>query len=399
LAQFAATYNTTPGSTGERSTQGALAATGEAIPAAAIKLATGAVRGTDAARRLIDQGIYPTIGQAAGGWTKKAEDLLTSFPFVGDAINMGRTGALKEGVAAAQSLGGVPGINRSNAGFEANQIINRHFADLYPTVTAPLTVNLDNPAFIQATGDALRRNNVTPAGRADVNMVLNNSRIDGSGVVTGSDAHALIQALRQRSGGLKTSPDPYARATGQAFSDVRNSLPDNMAASGTSQEALDAFNAANRSYALTAPSMRASESAAAARNDGLFTPLQYANSVTANAKSQGNRAGVREGDAPGQAFANDLVDVLGKTYQDSGTGLRYIFNRGLIDAVAAPAAFLTGTATPLAAGTAAAAALNSPVGRRFTVGGYDWQRAWAEALRGNYLGTAGAAGLGPMDNK
>jgi hypothetical protein len=401
LAQYAASFTTTPGSDGDRNRAGAWAATGEALPAAATKLATGLVNGTDAARRLIEQGIYPTVGQAMGGITKKAEDLLTSFPFVGDAIQWGRNGALREGVAAAQSLGGVPGINPANAGFTGNQIINRHFADLYPQVTQPLIANLDNPAFIQATGDALRRHNVTPSGRADVDMVLNNARIDGSGLLQGTDVHNLIQALRQRSGGLKTSPDPYARATGQAFSDVRRALPDNMNATGTAPEALDAFNATNRSYALTAPAMRASESAAAARNDGMFTPVGYANAVTGNAKSQGNRAGVREGDAPGQAFANDLVDVLGKSYQDSGTGLRYMFNRGLIDAVAAPAAFVTGTAGPLAAGTAAAAALNSPVGRRFTVGGYEWQQAWADALRGHAstLGTAGAAGFGPRDNR
>jgi hypothetical protein len=400
LAQFAASYNTTPGSTGERATQGALAATGEAIPAAALKLVTGAVRGTDAARRLIDKGVYPTVGQAMGGIAKKAEDLAMSLPFVGDAINYGRNGALKEGVAAAQSLGGVPGINRNNAGFTGNQIINKYFDEKYKTVTKPLIADLDDPAFIQATGDALRRNNVTPSGRADVNLVLDNARIDGSGTITNGDVHNLIQALRQRSADLKVGTDPYARSTGRAFGDVRDALSANLENNiyGTPREALDAFNATNRSYAQTVPSMKASEGAVAARNDGLFTPVQYANAVTANAKSQGNRASVREGNAQAQSFANDMVDVLGKNYPDSGTSMRYLFGRGVLDAVAAPAAFVTGTALPLSIGTGVAGALNTPVGRKAIVGGYDWQKAWADALRGYVrpAGTAGAALLGPQ---
>jgi hypothetical protein len=386
----------TDGGVGNRLAGAALGGAGEFLGNFPGKALSRPIEGTEAARRLVDMNVYPTVGQAMGGFAKKTEDVLTSMPFLGDAINMGRNGALKEGVAAAQSLGGVPGINRNNAGFEANQIINKHFADLYPTVTAPLTVNLDNPAFVQATGDALRRNNVTPSGRADVNMVLNNSRIDGSGVIGGTDVHNLIQALRQRSNGLKASPDPYARATGQAFSDVRRNLPDNMSASGTAPEALEAFNAANRSYALTTPAMKASETASAARNDGMFTPTQYANAVTGNAKSQGNRAGVREGDAPGQGFANDLFQTLGNTYQDSGTTTRYLLNRALIDVVGGGGVALLGQAVPLAAATGVSAAMNSPIGRKYMLGGYEWQQALNNALRSTQP-YAGALGAGAMD--
>jgi hypothetical protein len=133
----------------------------------------------------------------------------------------------------------------------------------------------------------------------------------------------------------------------------------------------------------------------------MFTPTQYANAMTANAKSQGNRASVREGTATAQGFANDLHGVLGNTYPDSGTTGRYLFNRLLLDIPTVGAAAAFGQAVPLGVGAGIAGAMNSPIGRKAIVGGYDWQQAWADALRGYVrpLGTAGAAWLGPKDEK
>lgn len=404
MIQYGTSYATTNGDNAQRNMHGLLAAGGEALPAVGLALAKGAVNTTDAARRLIDQGVYPTMGQASGGLLKTFEDLSTSIPGVGHFINRGRNAAMNEGVAAGQAAGRVPGITSSGAGFENNKVINNYFDQAYPNVTRPLKANLDDPAFIQAMGDTFRNNNVSMAGREDVRMVLDNARIDGSGMIRGADVHSLIQALRGRSSGLKISDDPYHRATGMAFSDVRNALNDTMLGAGTTPKAMLDFNALNNQYRMTAPSMKASESAAAARNDGLYTPVQFANSVTGNAKAQGNRSLVRTGEAPGQALANDMVNVLGRNYPDSGTAARTMWGSMLNNIPGAAGAGITGalagfapTALTLGAATSLASALYSQGGRKFMLGATPGQAAFRDALRGidaqQLLGTAGAAGF------
>lgn len=411
--QALTSYMATPGGVENRATAGALAAGGEgvgrALPRAFSRLAQP-IRPTPAADRLIAQGVYPTPGAAAGGGFKRIEDALTSSPGLGSAITRGQREAMEQGAQVAMSQGGVQ-VPAGRAGY---QQLSRYFDDSFRNATRPLAFDLNDPAFASGVQNVMRQRGLDAAGIDDVTRFFDNFRTNtnmpapnpGSAVavpgttgprqlVGGEDFHAMLQRLRQEGASFRKAQDPFQRRLGEAYRDIYNLADNSLATQGMVRpEDIAAFRNVRQQYAAVAPALKAGELNTVNRAQGIFTPEQYQSSLVNNAKQMGNKAAVRTGTLPQQQLADDMVDVLGSRYQDSGTATRAILSGAI------PGASLF--VDPATAGLALAGmgggygigrGIYSEPGRRFMVGGYSGQRALANALRNfsPYTGTAGAA--------
>jgi hypothetical protein len=387
-AQFGVGAATTAGDFFDRTLGGALGAVGEGFGRAPLKALSRPIEGTDATRRLVDQGIYPTAGKAFAGDHSSIfragvgvlEDGLMSMPILGSSIAYGRKGAEREAVTAAQGLGGIPGITVQNAGTGNAATTNRFFNNGYRDATQDLVIDLNHGPLNDAVTSSIMRNNVQPGGQADIaGFLRGNQGVLGDGVLMGKEAHDFMVAAQQRGSRLRASSDIYQRDTGLAYGDINRAIPESIAnnsyANVATQPGLDALAAMDNTYRLTKPAMKAAESAVAGRNDGLFTSAQYSQAVANNANSRGNSSIFREGEAPGQQLANDWSQVMGAKIPDSGSAIRGLLNGGLL-----AGGLVSGELLPIVGAAAVSGLMNTPMGRRYMVGGYPWQQSLYEAL-------------------
>lgn len=390
LLQFGVGAATTSGDVFDRTLGGTLGAVGEGLARAPGKALSRPIEGTDATRRLVDQGIYPTAGKAFAGDSGFSnpiragvgvlEDGLMSMPILGSSIAFGRKGAEREAVTAAQGLGGIPGITLQNAGTGNAATTNRFFNQGYENATRDLVLDLNHGPFNDVVNSSIMRNNVQPAGQADIAGFLRAGQgVLGDGVLMGKEAHDFMQAAQARGSRLRGSPDVYARDTGLAYGDIHRAIPDSIAnnsyANAATQPGLDALAAMDTAYRQTKPAMKAAESAVAGRSDGLFTSSQYSQAVANNANSRGNSSIFREGQAPGQQLATDWSQVMGAKIPDSGSAFRGLLNGGAV-----AGGLASGTLLPIAGAAGVSGLMNTPMGRRYMVGGYPWQQSLNEAL-------------------
>ena len=120
---------------------------------------------TPEAQRLIKDGIYPTMGQAKGGSYKLFEDKLSSLPVMGDLLARGRRQVNNEFNSAALRRSGVD--VGDEIGSDAVGTIDNAFNLRFPAAQAPLSFNMNDPAFMQAMSDSLRGN---VANRKAINL-------------------------------------------------------------------------------------------------------------------------------------------------------------------------------------------------------------------------------------
>jgi hypothetical protein len=414
--QALTSYMTTPGGIGDRSASGALAAAGEgvgrALPLAVSRLAQP-INPTAAAQRLINEGVYPTPGAAAGGVFKRIEDGLTSVPLVGDGIMRGQRLAAEQGAGAAMSRGGFQ-VAPGRAGY---QQLSQHFDNAFNNATSNLAFDLNDPAFQAGVQNVMRNRGLNAAGVDDINQFFGNLRTNtnmpapgapGSAVTLpgqaptrqlmgGEDFHGMLQNLRTEGASFRKAQDPFQRRLGEAYRDIYNLADNSLSTQGLVQPgAIDAFREVRRQYAQVAPALKAGELNTVVRNKGVFTPEQYQSSLANNAKRMGDTARLREGTLPQQQLADDMVDVLGSRYQDSGTAYRAALNLGVL----APTSVASiPAAVGLTGGGALSYLVNSNPMRQYMVGGYGIQPRLVDALR-NFspmTGQIGAATAPQLD--
>jgi hypothetical protein len=400
-------FLTTPGDLGDRAAAGAMSAGGEAagraLPRAFARLAQP-IQPTAAAQRLRDWGgVYATPGAAAGGGWKRLEDALTSSPGLGAAITRGQREAMEQGAQVAMSQGGV----QVPAGREGYRQLSQHFDNAFTNATRPLAFDVADPAFDAGVRNIMQQRGLDAAGVDDINRFLGNVRTragaPGGGLVLGDDFHAMLQNLRTEGSAFRRAQDPFQKRLGEAYRDVYNLADNSLATQGLVNPAdIQAFRTVRSQYAGAAPALKAGELNTVVRNQGIFTPEQYQNALSNNAKKMGNTRSLREGTLPQQQLADDMVEVLGSRYQDSGTATRAI----LSGAIPGASMFVDPTTALLAAGGMGAGyglgrAIYSEPGRRYMLGGYRGQQAISNALRNfsPYTGTAGAAGAPQMFNE
>lgn len=410
-------YMTSPGDMGERLKGGAYAAGGEglgrALPQTFARLAQP-VRPSAEAQRLINQGVYPTPGRAAGGGWKTLEDAMTSHwaPGVGHAINQGQQNAIKDAAALAMSRGGI----KVPAGHEGYKALSNYFKSEFDDVTSRLMFNPNDAQYMQGIDDIIRNGNLDSQGRDEILNFMNlyrnriNMPLPGPNKLqlgevmppkraSGQDTHALLEQIRKTGANLRKSSDPYHKRTGDAYKDLYDLTDNAIATQGMSApEDIARFKQLRREYAEVAPALKAGELAKVNSNHGIFSPEQYHASMVRNAKSMGDTKAIRTGELAQQQMAQDMIDVLGGKYPDSGTAKRLAVSGmlpalagGVIDPVAG-AASLAGIGAMYGLTKAA----YSNAGRKYMAGAMSPVQGYiSDVLRGTspVFGTLGAASL------
>lgn len=408
LAQGAIGATVTPESFGERMKSGALAAGGEGVGNVLMKSIarlTGGIKNvTPEAQRMIDEGIYPTLGGLKGGVLKTMEDKLSSIPGLGDSIAMGRRGAIDEANLAALSRG-LPEGAVTDIGHKGFGQVDDYFEKAFGDATGGIRFDLNDPAVAQAVMDVARRNNLTRSGIDDMENFFTNARhqrgiqeptVPGTAVATkvdpnvptyisGKDYHDVLKQIRQEGTTYRRSQNPDQQKYGMAMRDMYDEMNRLARQQGVSDAgALDAFDAVRRQYAQVAPAIRAGNlNNVAGKNKGVFSPAQYENANASNMKAQGQTGMLRRGEGKNQQFANDMNATLGSGYPDSGTVGRALAGGLMLGEFA--------VAPQMLALTGAGYALNSQAGRKYLAGALPGQKALAAKLR-SYAPMGGAAG-------
>lgn len=296
---------------------------------------------------LAKEGIQMTPGQMHGGLAKSAEDMATSTPILGDAIQAARQGGIESFGRAA--------VNRAlkPIGSELPEGLTGHAAiahaqgalgEAYDSLLPEIGVQID-PAFVQdVRGLAPVLETLTPESQKRFEGILR-SRVSArvntnSGVLDGATYKQVQSELGKEISRFSVSQDPDHRAIGEGLGIVRDALKG--AAARQNPQFAERLAKVDEGYAYL---VRAEGAAAKAGADGVFTPTQYDAAVKAT-----NATVRKRGYAAGKALGQDLAKagraVLPSKLPDSGTAKRGLLNY----AIAAPGAAIgAGAGGPLGA--------------------------------------------------
>jgi len=352
------------------------------------RVLTGAVKPSDAARRLMDFNIQPTIGQAADQTTftgralRRGEEIVESWPLIGGIIRNARERAANEvaEVAGRRAVapGGVPqeitreGIDKLYRQFDQPYSVIKQFNF---TPDAQLNSGISNiiadPNF-----------RALPDTRKGVLEFINNnlSAKLQNGTLSGAAFKDLDSEIGKRLRDLAGDTGAEARAERRILTAIENEIGA-WRNRNLPQDVVEQLKDTDRAYAAWKRLARAGKYS----NDEKISPSQLTRAV--RAMSQGDDF------ARGRAFMQDLTDpasILRSRTPNSGTADR-LAGMGLVTGtIANPAAFL-----PYAAGAAGLAGAYTRPGQKFLLGGYDRQKAIEDALRrynlNQYFGDVGAA--------
>lgn len=283
---------------------------------------------TEAAQRLTGRGVRLTPGEVLGGFGKRAEDIVTSLPGVGQMVrNRQREGiesvnraawdeALEPIRTQGQGARFGAGVEMGHdAQQEAQQIFNRRYGRVVPRMRAEFDVPLENEiraisAAIPQTirpqyGDAFRRHI-----RENMDMTT------PQGHITGRALQDSLQGLRDEAMNLRRNPGhAYDIDLANALDDTRAAL-ETAAARYTPTRTMNMFRNINTAYQRFATLRRAG--AGVGTVDSVFTPAQLKNAVVASDRSVGKGASAR-GTMPLQQLAQDAKNTMARQVADSGT--------------------------------------------------------------------------------
>jgi hypothetical protein len=307
-----------------------------------------------AAQRLHQRGVRMTPGQVFGGAAQRAEDRLTSRPFVGDQVVRGRQqsyedfnrAALDEVVAPYNQSAASPiRIPRNASGTGAVRSVGDQLSNRYERLVPNLQLVPDEQlaADIQGLSATLASGDLSPAAMRRFetiirNQVMSRLRTGGSSAPSGS------RAVGPYTGGPARAPRGPEVISGQTYRQIERNLsrlisrfsrsqePDNQALAEAFEQVQTAFQGAlqrsNPRFAAELRGLNSSwanlvrvEGAAAGARGGLFSPLQFRSAVRRADDSTRGRAMAR-GEARMQQFADDAAEVLPPEYPDSGTAGR-----------------------------------------------------------------------------
>jgi hypothetical protein len=375
LAQGATGAAITPGGLGDRAEGAASAMVGEGVGTgltAILARLARPINPTDAANRMIANGVVPTAGGSMGPAWKAAEDKLTSIPLIGDLFAKGRRDAVNEMNAAVLRRSGA-NVTPADAGYDGVRMAKDSFDRRYAEALEPMSFDMNNASFLQSLSGSLRDNhlsgesinrfvgglnrfrgannldplhfdpttgglsvsrsglglnpNAPPIGPGSLMDPANSSmsRFDPA-LIDGQTTQKFREFLRgQKAGYAKVQNDPLISETQLPFRDSIRHLDDGLRNQGlNTPQNLALWDRVNADYALTKPGFLASQAPAASKqNAGVFSPSELAAAIRTNAKnSTGGQSQHAIGQAPLQGFANDAVETLGRNVPDSGSAGR-----------------------------------------------------------------------------
>ena len=267
-------------------------------------------------RSLMDRGVVPTPGQAAGGSLNQLEQKFESLPGPGNFIRMGRERSSQEFNKAALNTAMPPGQTVSKAGQEGVEQVKGALSEAYDKIFAGQTVSADAALFRSIM--AAKSKPATPLnyeGEKAFNSIVKKlvaERIPQGGKWSASQVKTdIIGDLGKEAQGYLNSSTMAEKAVGQALMEARNAaqawLIGKVSASNPSAAAQLAK--LDPAYANSIKLTNAAERAKA--KIGEFTPFQL-------------QSNTRPG-TPLRALASDAQSVLGNTVPNSGT-----IDRGLV---------------------------------------------------------------------
>lgn len=273
-------------------------------------------------KKLIEAGVVPTIGQRFGGAWNRAEQKLTSIPYVGDVIGNARNKTREEFNRAALNRSLAPiGEKTDEIGTQGFASANQKISDVYDQAKSMMGgFAVDNQAMTELATVQQMAQNLTPemARKFNAEFVSKfQSRISPNGhflADTFKKVDSDIGALVRR---YKGSTVASEQELGDAFMELQRILMDNARRANPNAAAL--MDKADEAYANLIRVEGATK--AAANSNGVFTPGQLMQGVR-QADSSTRKRAVAKGTAMMQDLASAGQNVIGNTVPNSGTADR-----------------------------------------------------------------------------
>lgn len=338
-------------------------------PAIAKRLFAQPIKPTAEAQLLIDNGIYPTPGQASG-LLNPAESATTSMPFFGTAIGNARTQPFKEYVARRQKTFGYEGKKLGReATEEMGDISDEQYRNVIPKLHVEITPELRSKY--------LRNVQLTPPSEQDAMRSLIQYELDPklanskANLLVGEDLNDWQSMLRKQGQRHAGSGGSHQQNLGEGMLKSREDTLNAIEEQGLVPTGVaDEFANARKYYAGMKDLMSLGESGAAAKRGGVFTPGEDINWMKRNYGGKDSNMFGRN-QVEDQRLAQAAENTLG-AMPDTGTAgrlsmLSFMRNPELGN-------------IEKAIGLAGLPFATQPA-RKFAVGGYDWQRALANGLR------------------
>lgn len=290
---------------------------------------------TPEARRLMERGIQPSLGQAIGGIANTAEEKLMSVPLLGDAISRARNRAVDEFNEAAIRTA-APGVR--GVGDEALAAAHGAVRGQYDEALSrfPQQFRLDTDSLERSTLNAVF-NPAHALSDASQDRLLNyvqRNLIDRSEHLTPEVAKRIESDLGAAVRRFSSSSEGEERAMGRALREVHQEWRNSLTGVGNAlgDEAGTALREADAAWRAFLPLDKAAASAGAQGTEtaGRFTPKMLMRALRSADKSANDRVtrGVSGSLPAGSPIANlnelardATVSLSGRT-ADSGTAGR-----------------------------------------------------------------------------
>lgn len=376
----------------DRTKAAAIGAGGSVVGSAANRLLSGPLANavTAQAKKLMDSGVRPTVGQmltgegstAAGRTFRRAEDAIGSIPFIGDAIKHRAGGAVEDfNVASLNDVLKPLGDKVTKSGTEgiaeAKQILRDKYDSVIdkvhmPVETAKTFVSDMEEAFKHMSLlDDKQRNFIERL--VDLHITPEIKRAEAAGAaITGQTARELDRALEKEATRFRTKGGAWDQHLADALDQLQKGWRDNIAgiADTADKETFDQIAAASTR-------IKPMIEAGARSNTGTFTPKQLVDEL-------------RKSNMPINSQTQAARHILPDTVPDSGTGLRQavyqmLHPAGLAGAAGTAAAVGLGGMTPFALAGAGVAGAYTKTGTDYLAKGI---KPLLEKLRGKKIDQA-----------
>lgn len=309
---------------------------------------------TEAAQKLIGEGVNLTPGQMMGGWLRTLEDKATSVPLLGDLIQSSRIKGFEEFNKAAyrRALEPINGTVPNETGREGIKQVKQQITNAYDTLLPKVTFKPDNTLLNNLSNIQKEVTGITPEDAAKVSAVVNDvikSRLDKNGEIKGE----AFKVVEEKLGGLaktfSASTDADQKLMGNAYNIALGELRDNLARNNPQYaKELNNVNTAFANYA------RLRSAGSMANTQDIFTPSQLASAIKSADKSAG-KGSTATGNALMQDLSDAAVSTLPAVIPDTGTAGRNAVNT-LVAALAGGGGKAAYEAAPMVTGGTALAA-------------------------------------------
>jgi len=316
---------------------------------------------TPEAKRLIAQGVKPSVGQMLGGAIGRTEQSMTSLPLTGDIIQAARnqgidtfnraaTNKILEPIGSQLPEGASPiarALTLNRGGLEQRVPTGQpsmayaagQTSDAFNNALAN-TQGVFDPQLGRELATVI--NNAPASARGELTDAIQNGVLDkfaaNNGQLDGQSFNNLRSDLAKAASRYRQSESSSNRDVGNQLGGVLDSL-DSMFARNNGSDALGALQDARTAYRGTM-ALKDATNAAGRTRDGVFTPGEFLGAVKKNDSSKG-KAAFSRGQAFLQDFGNDAQNALGNTIGNSFT-----FDRAAHSTV--PGWIAGATAAPLA---------------------------------------------------